>query len=179
MLELGTPAPDCELIDDVGRKRRLAEFWAQGPAAIVFVRHLGCPFCRQEAAVLKADAAKFQQAGATIALVTMSSADDAAGFRQQLSLPFACLSDPDQACYRAFQVPRGSMLAVAGPQTWGAAAATFFKYGAGAPSGDVKQLSGAFVVDRSGTIRYAQHARNSADLPSHAAMLDAVRAANT
>lgn len=177
MTEIGNPAPSCELFDDAGRARKLAEFWANGPAAIVFVRHLGCPHCRREAALLKQDADKFAAAGATIVLVTMASVEDAAEFRARLKLPFVCLADPEQKAYAAFQVPRGSWNSVLGLGTWIAAFSAFVLYGAGTPKGDVKQNSGAFVIDRSGTIRFRQRAKNSADLPSHEAMLEACRAA--
>lgn len=177
MSDLGTLAPNCELPDDAGRPRKLAEFWSNGPAAIVFVRHLGCPFCRREAALLKRDADRFAAVGATIVLVTMASVDDAAGFRRQLQLPFTCLADVKQTAYAAFQVPRGSWNSVVGLGTWVSAFASFVLYGAGVPKGDVKQNSAAFVVDRDGVIRYSQRARNSADLPSHDEMIAACRSA--
>lgn len=169
-------APDCELTDDANQVRRLAEFWGRRPAAIVFVRHLGCPFCRKEAAQLKADAPRFEAAGVNIVLVTMSSPDDAAAFRKQFQLPFPVLADPMQKCYDAFAVPRGGVNAIMGPKTWLSGLAATLAHGVGTPNGDVRQLSGAFVVDRDGTIRYAQRAKHSADLPSHDAMLRALSA---
>lgn len=169
-------APDCELTDDAGRTRRLSEFWAERPAAIVFVRHLGCPFCRQEAARLKADAPRFEAAGGNVVLVTMSSPDDAAAFRKQFQLPFSVLADPEQKCYDAFAVPRGGLGQIMGPKTWLTGLQATLAHGVGTPVGDVRQLSGAFVVDRSGTIRYAQRAKHSADLPSHEELLERLKA---
>lgn len=173
------PAPDCELTDDAGQTRRLSEFWAERPAAIVFVRHLGCPFCRQEAARLKADAPRFDAAGGNVVLVTMSPPDDAAAFHQQFQLPFSVLADPEQKCYDAFNVPRGGLGAIMGPRTWLTGLKAALTHGVGTPVGDVRQLSGAFVVDRTGTIRYTQRAEHSADLPSHDEMIEAVKRSET
>jgi peroxiredoxin len=175
MVEVGSRAPDCELTDDAGRLRRLSEFWSRGPAVIDFVRHLGCPFCRREAALLAASAPRFAEAGAEIALITMSTPDEATECRKQFKLPFAVLADPDRACYRAFQVPRGSLLDVSGPKTWLAGFAAVLKHGVALPKQDVKQLSGAFVVDREGDLRFVHLAKHSADLPSHEAMLAVAR----
>ena len=172
-------APDLELLDDAGRPRRLAEFWSRGPAVFVFVRHLGCPFCREEAARLRTDAPRFIAAGAEVVLVTMSSPDDAAAFRTRFQLPFSVLADPEQAAYRAFGVPRGGVMQLMGPQTWSVGLGATLAHGVGVPSGDVRQLSGAYVVDGTGTIRYSQAAKNSADLPSHDELLQAVREITT
>jgi peroxiredoxin len=175
MIQLGGTAPDCELIDDERRTRRLSKFWSNGPAAIVFVRHLGCAFCRREAALLRNDAPQFESAGAEIAFVTMAPTDDAAEFRKHYQLPFSVLADPEQKAYREFQVPRGNWISVMGPQTWSAGLKALIEHGAGRPVGDVRQLSGGFVVARDGTIRYVHLSQHSADLPPHAAMLDVVR----
>jgi len=168
-------AADCELTDDAGTTRRLSEFWRDRPAAVVFVRHLGCPFCRQEAALLKRDWPRFDAAGAAVVLVTMSTAEDAAAFRKQFDLPFPVLADPDGHGYDAFAVPRGSLGAVSGPQVWAAGLKAVLQHGVGTPAGDVYRLSAAFVVDRDGTIRFAQRAANSADLPPHEEMLAALQ----
>lgn len=167
-------APDCELFDDAGKPRHLAEFWSARPAVFVFVRHLGCPFCRHEAARLKTDAPKFAAAGAELVLITMSPPDDAAEFRRQFDLPFTVLSDPEQTAYRAFDVPRGGWLSLMGPQTWSVGLAATLQHGVGKPSGDLRQLSGAYVVDTQGTIRYAHGSQHSADLPDHDRLISAV-----
>lgn len=172
-----TLAPDLELLDDAGKPRRLAEFWSSKPAVIVFVRHLGCPFCRHEAARLKADAPRFAAAGAEVVLITMSSPEDATDFRKRFDLPFSVLSDPDQKAYHAFGVPRGGIMEMMGPRTWSVGLGATLRHGVGTPTGDVWQLSGEYIVDTTGTIRYAHGSKHSADLPDHDALLAAVKAA--
>jgi peroxiredoxin len=175
--DAATLAPDLELLDDAGKPRRLAEFWSQRPAVVVFVRHLGCPFCREEAARLKRDAPRFAAAGAEVVLITMSPPEDAAEFRKRFDLPFSVLSDPDQRAYQAFGVPRGGIMSYMGPRTWGPGLAAVLKYGVGVPVGDVTQLSGGYVVDTHGAIRYAHPSKHSVDLPNHDELIAAVNEA--
>ena len=40
--QVGDHAPDLALPDATGAIRRLSEFWATGPAHLVFMRHFGC-----------------------------------------------------------------------------------------------------------------------------------------
>ena len=41
-LRTDAPAPDLTLLDHTGRERTLSEFWADGPALVMFWRHFGC-----------------------------------------------------------------------------------------------------------------------------------------
>jgi hypothetical protein len=41
-LRIGAMAPDLQLLDDTGSPRLLSEFWATGPALVMFWRHFGC-----------------------------------------------------------------------------------------------------------------------------------------
>ena len=106
---------------------------------------------------------EIQAAGGEVVLVTMDEPAALHAFKEQLQLPFVCLSDSRQEGYRAFQCPRGSLWAVAGPAMWWRAIKSLFKHGAGGLRGDPMQLPGSFVIDRSGVIRFAYRSRHSAD----------------
>jgi len=41
MLNVGDRAPDVELLRTDGQSVRLSDFWARGPAVLVFLRHYG------------------------------------------------------------------------------------------------------------------------------------------
>jgi peroxiredoxin len=41
MVEVGDPAPDVEVLDDLGHRVRVSAMWAQGPAVLAFLRHYG------------------------------------------------------------------------------------------------------------------------------------------
>ena len=164
-ISIGDPAPDMTLPDDHNQPTRLSDLWQRHPIALVFVRHSGCTFCRTQAAELREAYPAIQAAGGEVVLVTMDGPATLPALKAQLELPFPCLSDPGQAGYRAFQCPRGSLWAVAGPPMWGRAIKSLFANGMGWVRGDTMQLPGSFVIDRSGTIRFAHRSQTSADWP--------------
>lgn len=107
--------------------------------------------------------ARIQQAGGDAVLVSMDEPQRLHVFKEQLQLPYVCLSDPNQVGYRAFQCPRGSAWSVIGPAIWWRAIKSLLVFGLGRPHGDVMQLPGSFVIDRAGTIRLAHRSQHSAD----------------
>lgn len=163
LLSVGDAAIDVTLPDELDRPIRLSEKWQRQPIVLVFVRHSGCTFCRTQAVELRDEYSAIQAAGADVVLVTMDDPKSLQTLKQQLKLPFVCLSDPQQVAYRAYQCPRGSLWAVAGPGMWGRAIKSVFKQGFGAIRGDAMQLPGSFVIDRTGAIRLAYRSQHSAD----------------
>ena len=110
---------------------------------------------------------RFTAAGGQVAVVTMGSPEQSRKFREHYQLPFVLLSDPQQQAYRAFHVPRGGILSVAGPGMWAAGAQSLLKYGVGQIIGDPYQLPGSFVIDQTGQIAFAQRGKTSADVPTN------------
>lgn len=175
LLSVGDAAVDVELPDEFERPIRLSDQWQRQPIVLVFVRHSGCTFCRTQAADLRDEYPAIQAAEADVVLVTMDDPKALASFKQQLDLPFLCVSDPQQVAYRAYQCPRGSLWEVAGPGMWGRAIKSVFKHGFGRIRGDAMQLPGSFVIDRSGVIRFAYRSRHSADWAPVDDLIRAVR----
>ena len=64
-LPLGSDAPDLSLADETGATRLLSEFWADGPALIMFWRHFGCGCGTGRAALLRQELDTYQAAGLT------------------------------------------------------------------------------------------------------------------
>lgn len=174
MLSPGDAAPDVALHDHTGRAVQLSELWRQ-PVVLFFERHLGCPFCREHVADVRDDYERFRAAGAEVAVVTMGTPEQAAAFREERSLPFTCLSDPEQQAYRAFEIPRGGMSQIAGPAVWGAGLRATLRGGVRQPQGDLQQLHGVVVVDGRGVVRYVHRAKSSADMPPNDEILDVLR----
>lgn len=114
---------------------------------------------------------RFTEAGGQVAVVTMGRPEQARKFREYYKLPFVLLSDPEQTAYRAFHVPRGGILSVAGPGMWAAGAQSLLKHGLGQIVGDPYQLPGSFVIDRAGKIVFAHRGKSSADVPTNDELL--------
>lgn len=148
--------------------RSLVELSQDQPALVVFLRHSGCTFCRQALADLKESRAAIAAAGAGIVLVHMQTDADAARLFAEYNLAdVPRISDSKRRLYRAFDLQKGSMLQVVGPEVWGAGfRALLGGFFPGVPSGDVFQLPGAFLVHRGQIVR-AFRAQTSADRPDY------------
>ena len=94
----------------------------------------------------------------------MGNAQQTAAFRKRHKLPFVCLADPGREAYQAFGQ-------IAGPRVWAGGIKALLRCG-GLPSGDVRQMPGAFVIDRSGIVQFTHYPSTSADYPPHEAMIE-------
>lgn len=169
MLRLRDRAPLLTLDDHTGRPTELADLWRDRPLVLLFIRHFGCPFCREHLADVRDRYREFVDAGGEVAAVTMGTPERAAAFREQHRLPFTCFADRQQRAYAAFGVPRGNWSQVAGPGVWAAGIKAIARAGFGKPVGDIQQLHAEFVIDMDGIVRMAFLPKHSAE---HAPMED-------
>lgn len=132
------------------------------PVALVFLRHLGCIFCREQVGTLRDDLPD-----ANIVFVTMSEPKLADRFRTWLRSPHVFLCDPERRIYEAFGVKRS----VAGKffsQTVVKRALRAYRkgYRNALTFDDQLQLGGAYVFDRDGEVLYSHDANDISDYPS-------------
>jgi peroxiredoxin len=104
VLVRGDPAPDAELIDDRGDARRLSEFWAHGPALVMFWRHFGCGCGLERVARLAAELPAYLDAGLTIVIVGQGEPERAAAYKLKYSITVPLLSNPGADVYRAYGI---------------------------------------------------------------------------
>ncbi len=124
---------------------------------------------------MRRDHGRFEAAGSAIVAVGQGSPDDTARFAADLELPYPVLADPDRVAYRAYGLVTGGLGALAGPAAGrGYLRAVLGGAGGGRMVGDARQLPGAFVVDQTGTLRYAHPATHAADTPSAEELLAVV-----
>ena len=131
---LGKPAPDFELRDSEGVRRKLAEFRTAGPVILVFYFGYGCNHCVSQLFDLNEEIARFHEMHAEVVAI---SADPSELTRKRYARygPFAfpVLSDPENATARAYRAFTP------------------------AENGREDSLDHAtFVIDRDGVIRWAQ-----------------------
>jgi hypothetical protein len=145
----------------------LADLARRSPLLIVFLRHGGCPFCRETLADLAARRGAIEGAGVTIVLVHLMDDGAAAELLARYGLDdLPRISDAERRLYGAFELKRGGVGEVIGPRVWwrGFKTAILGRHGFGRPAGDIFQLPGAFLlVD--GQIVRAHRGRTSADRP--------------
>lgn len=104
VLGIGATAPDVTLLDENGDERRLSEFWAEGPALILFWRHFGCGCGLDRAARLAEELPDFREAGLTVAIVGQGEPARALEYKQNNALEVPVLTDPNLEAYHAYGV---------------------------------------------------------------------------
>ncbi len=169
---VGENAPDTTVNRALDRADfALSQLWQDGPAVLVFLRHLGCTFCREHTAQLRRDLDTFRQHGAQIGFLTVGKPEDTTAYCAERGLvaPFVCLSDPDKRAYSAYGLSRGSAGELFSPHVVARGfQATLHGHIVGLPKGDPYQMPGVFIVDRTGVVRYAHRSRDAADNPPNA-----------
>jgi peroxiredoxin len=119
---------------------------------------------------------EFQAAGAGIVVVGMGTPAQTREFIVAQQLPFPVLSDPRRVSHRAYGVLRGTLRQLAlNPRVWlHGVAASAAGHTQTQIIGDGKQLSGTFIIDRAGIIRFADRADLSSDYTSPDTLLAAL-----
>jgi peroxiredoxin len=142
------------------------------PTLIVFLRHLGCTFCREALSDLRKQKAKIESNGVRVALVHMSSEPEAEQFLSRYDLQdMPRVSDANQAVYRAFGLERGKLLQLFGLKTWVRGFQSVFIGGnrQGLPVGDSFQMPGVFLVFHGEVLKSYRH-QSPADRPNYVSL---------
>ena len=117
----GTVASDHVLPDDEGESVALSDFWAVGPALLVFWRHFGCSCGVERARRLVAEFDDYVEAGLTPVIVSQGEPERAAAYRTKYEIPCPILCDPDFVVYGAYGVGQWSVEQVhfdSSPEYW-------------------------------------------------------------
>lgn len=150
----------------------LADLTEELPIIFVFLRHLGCTFCRESLHEVARQRRAIELEGSAIALVHMSPPAEATQIFQKYGLSdIIKISDPEQEIYRAFDLHRGSWLRLLGLKVWfrGFIAGFLNGHGQGPAMGDVAQMPGVFLVHRSEILLDYRH-KSPADRPNYVEM---------
>lgn len=174
-LSIGAHAPDYTFSAMDGTPRALSSLWADGPTLLVFLRHFGCIFCREQLKSLETHHAEIGRAGLQPVAVALGRPEHARRYCAQLSPSLSdCLSSTETDGYHLWGMKQGSVGQLMNPQTV-IAGARAFSHGVmqGATTGDPLIIGGTFIVDRAGIIRYAYYSKFAGDHPSFDSILNA------
>src|SRR5690606_10400030 len=87
------------------------------PILIVFLRHLGCTFCKEMLADLRAQRSAIEASGVGIVLVHMGTDEDARHLSARYGLDdVPRVRDPEQRLYGAFELKTGTLWQLLGPR---------------------------------------------------------------
>jgi len=140
------------------------------PVMVIFLRHMGCPFCREALADLAAVRSEIERDGTRILLVHLTSDEEVVDRLAPGLVDVARLADPNQVVYRAFGLGRGRLLDVFGPLVWlrFIHVAIWRRRGFGLQD-DIFQMPGVFMVYHGEVIRSFRHQKIS-DRPDYRAL---------
>jgi peroxiredoxin len=126
----------------------LLEMSRRQPLMLVFLRHLGCPFCRHSLAMLRQQYAQLQASGTGVVLIHMGNDRQTEKILARFGLAdLPRVSDPQRALYRAFGLRAGNAWQVFGPQLWWGALRNTIHHGQSLmPEGNVMQMPGVFLI---------------------------------
>jgi peroxiredoxin len=157
-------APDIELFDTDGNPVRLADYWQGERTALVFMRHVGCIFCREQVQDLRDNAAAIREAGISVVVITPDRPSRARKFVEEYRVPFPVLTDPERNAYRAYGLVDGSFGQLFNRRilAGGVRATLNGTFPRGTTSAP-RQLPGTAIVDSTGRLLHLHHARDAAD----------------
>ena len=104
MLKKGELAPDFELPDHEGVRRRLSDLVDGKPLILYFYPADFTPGCTKEACDLRDLHTRILASGLRVVGVSPQSPESHRRFREQHALPFTLLSDEDRVAIKAFEV---------------------------------------------------------------------------
>ena len=117
----------------------------------------------------------FKKAEVQVVLVGMGAPKESKAFLKHFLVPFSIICDPGRKLYGAYGLKRMGILDFLSPPLAFKSLSEMVKGNmAGMPEGDVKQLSGVFVIDTSGDVRFRHLSADPADFPTAGDILTAL-----
>jgi hypothetical protein len=165
------------VLDSDGTPVRLADQWHDQPAVIVWLRHFGCVFCREQVAEIREHREEIEALGAGIAFVGNGTPRAAAWFQKRFAPDSTVLTDPDLVSYKAIGA-RSGLVSTLGPGAWGAGIRAL-RSGArqSTTKGHPYQQGGLVVMAPRNKVLYQHISRVAGDHAPISAVLDALEAA--
>jgi len=106
-MNIGDRAPDFDLPDETGARRRLSELLEKGPVVLYFYPAAMTPGCTAESCHFRDLAGEFEQVGAQRVGISADKVDKQQQFSSKYSFDFPLLSDTDKSVAKAYGVRRG------------------------------------------------------------------------
>jgi hypothetical protein len=146
---------------------------------LAFIRHFGCPQCKEMLAQLDLVKPELAEKGLSLAVVTQGKPEETRVFCGERIPEVTCLSDPERKAYRVYGLGRGKMRQTV--LSWRVMRSNrLLSKSKGwkpelPPEGqDSFQMSGLFIIGPDGRIRLPYYYEDIADHPPVALLLEGV-----
>ena len=138
----------------------LRSLYEKDRMVLVFLRHLGCVFCKEHVAQLR------NLTDINVVFVTLGTVDQTEAFRKKMRSPHRFICDPEKKLHDFFNLQRGGLAEFINPhvivRAINAMLQGFFN---GLPQGDAAQLPGVFIIEKDGAVSWEQRSKDIADTP--------------
>jgi peroxiredoxin len=151
-------APKVDVLLHTGEHVPLESLYADRRLVLVFLRHCGCIFAKEQVSDLRF------HPNLNIAFVSMGNLEQTRDFRERSRSPHSMIVDPDRELYRAFGLGRGEGKQLFSPKTFARGfGATLRGHWVGKPVGDPWQMPGVFLIEPDGTVSWEYRSVHIAD----------------
>ena len=164
--EAGSKVNPFSFVDQSGKELRCPDDF-NGKVAIFFLRHLGCPLCKEKIAELKQNQPRFAQKNVRLIAVVQSTPKRANEVHIQQALPYILVPDREKRLYDLFDVKKGGLKEFMAPAAGKASIRAMFKgHMHGKFEGDEFQIPASFLLGLDGQVLYAHYGRDISDFGS-------------
>lgn len=167
------------VVDDVrGYPVRLGNTWHDRPAVIVWLRHYGCLFCKQQTKEFRERRHDIEMEDARLVFVGCGDPRYAAAFHEEFAPDCIVLTDPQGNSYRAIGA-RQSWFRTVGPRAFFKSARAWSKgFRQTSAHGHVGQQGGVLVIRPGNIIEYRYISSFAGDHPPVADVISALHKVN-
>jgi peroxiredoxin len=178
-LKFNDPAPDLPILTTGGKSVRLSTLWRKKPVLLNFIRHFGCPQCKEMLDMLADIKPDLAKQGLSLAIITQGTPAESLVFCSQHAAGMFCYCDPERKAYAAYGLGKGGLRETfLSLRVWRANARAKREKGYKVeipPAGqDAFQMAGSFVIGIDGRVRMPYYYDDIADHPDATLLLQGV-----
>lgn len=170
-----TQLKDLELTDVDGQPVKVGSAWANGPAVLVWLRHFGCVFCREQVRDYTARQSELASQGIALRFIGLGTPLMAKDFGETMHVSAPIWVDKGRRSYALLHFKSG-WGTIFNPKTLAAGVRALFRGNMqGKTQGKPDQQGGVLVVGGDGRVRYGYASEVAGDHPPVERVLQAAR----
>jgi peroxiredoxin len=167
---------DLVALDTKGDRVRLGDEWRDRPAVVVWLRHFGCMFCKEQAKDYRGHQAEITALGGCLVFVGNGEVRWARGFAEEYCPDCRILTDPALGTYREIGAEHAAPI-ISGRVLKHALRALAKGNTQLRTKGPAGQQGGVAVIEPGDRVAYLHLSREAGDHPPIGDVLEALRAA--